>query len=62
MNDRFKVQLFGGNQRKTILQVKTHLVTKYADGARAGTVMLLSAGFHYMAHKVKILLHISMID
>ncbi len=32
------MQLFGGYQRKSFLQVKTHLVTKTTDSAGTGTV------------------------
>ena len=38
VNNRFQVQLFGGQQRKTILQIETHLVTKNALGTCAGAV------------------------
>jgi hypothetical protein len=32
------VNLFGGHQRKTFIQIKAHLVTKHALGASAGAV------------------------
>ena len=38
MNDAFHVHPLGGYQRKTLLQVKTHLVAEIADGAGAGAV------------------------
>ena len=57
MNDRFQMKLFRGYHRKAILKVETHLVAEYTQRARAGAVMLLRAGFHYMAHQVEVLFH-----
>jgi hypothetical protein len=45
VNDGFGVQLFCGEQRKTILQIKPHLVTKRADGSCARAVVFLHSGF-----------------
>src|ERR1700754_4563279 len=51
------MQLLGSNHREASLQVKTHLVTKYTNGAGTGAIVLLRAGFHHMAHQVEILFH-----
>jgi len=54
-NDGSQKDLFGGHQRKTFVQVKTHLVAKNAAGAGTGTVTFLHARGVHMAHKVFIL-------
>ena len=59
MYDRFKVQFLGRNQREAFLQVKTHLVAKYAKSTGAGTIMLLSTGLQNMLHQIEVLFHIS---
>ena len=50
MNDGPQMYFFGSNQRKPILEVKTHLVAEYAERACSGTVMFLSAVIQHMFH------------
>ena len=57
MNNTFCMNFLCSNKWKPFLQVKTHLVAKNADSARAGTVMFLCAGIKNMLKKVEILLH-----
>ena len=47
--------LFGGDQRETFVQVKTHLVAKHAARARACAVTFLHARRVDMAHEVFVL-------
>lgn len=58
MYDRFKVQFLGCNQWKAFLQVKTHLVAKYAKGTGSGTIMLLGTGLQNMLHQIEVLFHV----
>lgn len=37
------MQFLRSKERKTLLKIKTHLITKHAAGAGAGTVILISA-------------------
>jgi hypothetical protein len=57
MYDRPQVQLFGGEQRETLPQIKTHLVSKNTDGTGAGAVGFLNAVFQNKIKKIKVLLH-----
>ena len=59
MYDRFKVKFLGRHQRETFLQVKTHLVAKYAKGTGSGTVMLLGTSLQNMLHQIEVLFHFS---
>ena len=52
MDDAFQVCFFSGNQRKTILQVKAHLVTKNTSCSGTGTVTLVITGFNDMFKKI----------
>ena len=45
MNNTFQVHFFCRNQWKSFLQIKTHLVTKTALGARSGSVGFVYAIF-----------------
>ena len=51
------MQLFSSNQWKAFPEIKTGLVTKYASGTRARTVIFISALINYFLQKMKILLH-----
>ena len=57
VDDGFKVNFFGGDQRKTLRQVKAHLVAKDRARAGAGAVGFDVAVFQHMAHEIKISLH-----
>lgn len=57
MNDRFQVQLLGGDQREAFLQIEAHLVAEYRTGAGAGAVGFFGAMLLDMAHEVEVLAH-----
>jgi hypothetical protein len=57
MQDGFKMQLLGGEQRKPFPQVETHLVPEGTQGACPGTIGLFDACFQYVVQQVKILDH-----
>ena len=57
MDDGAQVQLLGGDHGEAFAEVKTHLVTEYADGAGAGAVFLAGAMVAHVAHEIEILLH-----
>ena len=52
INDGLEVHFFGGNQRKPLGQVKTHLIAKHAARSGAGAVGFLDAMDEDMPHKV----------
>ena len=52
-----QMQFLGRDQRKTLRQVKTHLVTEHRPGASAGAIRFLATLFENMSHQLKILLH-----
>jgi hypothetical protein len=49
--------LFGSHQRKTLGQVKTHLMTKHTHCAGAGAIFLFDSLIQHMLHQIEILLH-----
>src|SRR5690606_9061793 len=51
------MQFFGGDQRKALVQIETHLVAEHRTRSGAGAVGLAGAMFVYMAHEVFVLLH-----
>src|SRR5262245_29751882 len=55
MDDRFDVQLLGGEERKTLCQIEAHLPPEQAQGASAGAVLLRGAGVANSGEKVEIL-------
>ena len=55
MHDGFEVNFFGGDQRKTFVEVKAHLVAKHTLGAGAGAVGLEDTVRVNMAHEVFVL-------
>jgi hypothetical protein len=48
MNDGFQVKLFGGHKRKTILQIKAHLVSESTYGTGPCAVLLAASIFQHM--------------
>jgi len=48
MNDTLQVYFFGGNQRETLLQIETHLITKATEGTCTGSIALVDACIQYM--------------
>ena len=57
MNNAFHVHFLCRNQRKSLLQVKTHLVAETAPRTRAGAVGLLYTRIENMLKKVEVLVH-----
>ena len=55
LDDGPQVHFFGGDQRKTFIQVKAHLVAKQALGAGAGAVPLGRARGVDQAHEIFVL-------
>jgi hypothetical protein len=59
MYDRFGMHFFCGQQWKTFLQIKTHLVTKYTYSAGSGPVFFFYAMFQDVLHQIVVLFHFS---
>jgi hypothetical protein len=57
VDDRPQVQLLGGQQRKTSLEVETHLPAEHRTCAGSGSICLAVAMFQDMAHQFEVLLH-----
>ena len=55
MHDGLEVNFFGGDKRKALRQIKPHLVTKDAFGARASAVSFEHAMRVNVAHEVFVL-------
>ena len=55
LDDGAQVNLFGGDQRKAFVQIKTHLIAKHAFGASAGTVGFVHAVRVDVLHEVFVL-------
>ena len=51
------MHFFGGQERETLGQIKTHLMTENGAGACAGAVCFVGAMFVHMAHEVEVSLH-----
>lgn len=51
------MKLFGGDHRKTFLQVKTHLVPETTQGSSAGAIGFGNAVVDDVLNQVKVLLH-----
>ena len=51
------MKFFCGNQGKTILKIKTHLVTKNADSAGACSVSFCNTIIQYILKELPVLLH-----
>jgi hypothetical protein len=54
------MHFFGGDQRKTFVQVKPHLVAEYAGGAGAGPVGLDHTLRESMAQQIFVLLAVAL--
>ena len=57
MDNGPQMQLLGGEDRKPLCKVETHLVTEHRARAGAGAVSAVGAGFHHMPEKIEILFH-----
>ena len=51
------MHFFGGQERETLGQIKTHLMTKNGAGAGAGAICFVGAMVVHMAHEVEVSLH-----
>ncbi len=58
MDNRLKMELLGGQQRETILEIESHLITEHTPCAGTGTVSFLNPVIHYMLQQRQILLHL----
>jgi hypothetical protein len=52
VDDGLQVQFLSSEARESILEIKTHLMTKHADGACTGAVALLYALRHDTVEQV----------
>ena len=59
MNNAFKVHFLGRHQRKTLAQIKTHLLAENRTRSDPGTVHLVHAVLQNIAEHVQILFHCS---
>ena len=59
VDDRLQMQFFCCEERESLLQVESHLIAKYRDGASAGAVSFLYSFFQDAVEQVKILFHCS---
>ena len=57
VDDRFQVQLLGGDQRKAVGEIEAHLMAEHRQRAGAGAVALLHAVGEDVLHQVEILAH-----
>ena len=57
VDDRFEVQLLGGEQRKAVVELKAHLMAEHRERAGAGAVVLFHATAKDMFHQVEVLAH-----
>ena len=57
MDDGTQVQFLGGDQRKTLRQVKAHLPAEHAVGARAGAIRFRGALLKHVPEQVEIDTH-----
>jgi hypothetical protein len=55
MDDRFDVQLLGGDERKAVSEVEAHLPPEQAQRTGSGSVPLAGAGVANGGEKVEIL-------
>lgn len=44
------MEFFGGHQRKSLAQIKAHLIAKNTFGSGAGSVAFLGAVFKHVSH------------
>jgi len=52
VHDRFQMQLLGGDQRKTFVEIEAHLPAEHAARAGAGAIGFFRAVFQHMAKQV----------
>ena len=57
VDDRFDVQLLGGEQREALVERKAHLMAEHRQRAGAGAVALLHAVVEDVLHQIEILAH-----
>ena len=51
------MELFGGDQGKALLQIKTHLVAEYAERTGTRPVLFFDPVLAHMTHQSEVLLH-----
>ena len=56
--DGFQVEFFGGQQRESLLQIETHLMSEDTDNAGACTVVFAYSFLQNTVEQVKILFHV----
>ena len=52
MDNRFQMEFFGCQTRKTFVHIKTHLMSEYADGTRTRAVAFLYAFSQHAVEQV----------
>ena len=57
VDNRFEVQLLGGEQGEPVVQVESHLIAEYAMGTRARAVLFEDTVVEHMLQQVEILFH-----
>ena len=57
MDNGFEMQFLGGEHRKSVAQIKPHLIAEHGQRASARTVFLAHAVLADMRHEIEILLH-----
>ena len=57
MNDRSQMQFFRRQRRKALLEIKSHLMTKYANCAGSRTVRFFCTVIENVLEKIEILPH-----
>ncbi len=57
MDNATQVQFLGSDQGESFAQIETHLVAKYANGARSGSVVFFCTVFQNMIQQLKIGAH-----
>ena len=58
MDDRFNVQLLGGDERKALDEVESHLLAEKAERSGAGAIALACSGLANQREEIKILAQI----
>ena len=57
MDDTFCMNLFCGDQGKSLLKIEAHLIAKTTDRSGPRSIVFLRAGIKDMLKQIKVLLH-----